>query len=281
MPAEIATILYGLSSALTWGAGDFSGGLASKRTHVLLVVLLAQCIGTLSLLGVTLALGEPLPPASDFLIAAVAGTGGILGLVAFYHGLARYQMGPVASVTAAISAIVPIGVGACLEGFPGVMNVLGFALAITAVWIITWSRQGHAVQRRSLTLSLLAGLGFAVFFIAIDLASHTSVLWVVAGGRGAGLVLLATLAGLLRPRWEKLPHHQLPIIALAGLFDTAGNTFYALAASAGRLDMAAVLASLYPATTVLLAWGLLKERLSPQQWLGVTTALCAVVLMAL
>lgn len=281
MPAEVATIVYGLISALTWGAGDFSGGLASKRTHVLLVVLLAQCIGTLSLLGVTLGVAEPLPPASDFFIAAGAGIAGMLGLVAFYHGLARYQMGPVASVTAAISAIVPIGVGACLEGVPGTMDTLGFVLAIAAVCIITRTGAGRAVQLRSLVLSLIAGLGFATFFIAIDLASRTSVLWIVVGGRSAALVLLATVMRLIRRRWEKPAPRQLPLIALAGLFDTAGNTFYALAASAGRLDMAAVLASLYPATTVLLAWVVLKERLSPQQWLGVLTALCAVVLLAL
>lgn len=281
MPAEVATILYGLSSALTWGAGDFSGGLASKRTHVLLVVLLAQCIGTLSLLGVTLGVGEPLPPASDLLIAAIAGIGGILGLIAFYHGLARYQMGPVASVTAAISALVPIAVSACLEGVPDTTDVLGFALAITSVWIITWPGQGRVVQLRSLMLSLIAGLGFATFFIAIDLASHTSTLWIVVGGRSAALMLLATMVGLMRRRWKKPAPRQLPIIALAGLFDTAGNTFYALAANTGRLDTAAVLASLYPATTVLLAWMVLKERLSPQQWLGVLTTLCAVVLMAL
>lgn len=280
MPSEVATLIYGLSSALTWGAGDFSGGLASKRTHVLLVVLLAQGIGTLSLLGVTLGVAEPLPPASDLLIAAIAGMGGMLGLVAFYHGLARYQMGPVASVTAAISALIPIAVSACLEGIPDITDTLGFTLAIAAVWIITWSGAGRVVQLRSLTLSLIAGLGFSIFFIAIDLASHTSTLWIVVGGRTTALVLLAIVVRLMRRRWEKPAKRQLPIIALAGLFDTAGNTFYALSANAGRLDMAAVLASLYPATTVLLAWVVLKERLTPRQWLGVLTVLCAVVLMA-
>jgi drug/metabolite transporter (DMT)-like permease len=281
MPTEVVTLLYGLSSALTWGAGDFSGGLASKRTHVLVVVLLAQCIGTLSLLGVALGTAAPLPPVSDLFLAAVAGIGGIVGLVAFYHGLARYQMGPVASVTAAISALVPIGVGVCLEGVPITLDLLGFALAITAVWMITRTATSRAVQIRSLTSSLIAGLGFATFFIAIGLASRTSALWIVVGGRCAALILLATVMSLMRRRWQNPAPRQLPLIALAGLFDTAGNTFYALAASTGRLDTAVVLASLYPATTVLLAWALLKERLPPRQWLGILTALCAVVLLAL
>lgn len=281
MPAEITTILYGLSSALTWGTGDFSGGLASKRTHVLLVVLLAQFIGTLSLLGVTLAVAEPLPAASDCFVAALAGIAGMLGLVTFYHALSRYRMGPVAAVTAATSAVVPIAVGAYLEGAPGTLDLLGFALAITAVWIMTWSRRGHAVQLQSLLLPVGAGLGFAIFFIAIDLVSHTSTLWIVVSGRGAALLLLATLMVLIRSRWERPAHRQIPLIVLAGLFDTAGNTFYALAAATGRLDLAAVMASLYPAMTILLAWVVIKEHLSPQQWLGVITALCAVLLLAL
>lgn len=281
LPADVATILYGLTAAVTWGTGDFSGGLASKRTHVVIVVLVSQCCGTLSLFGVTLLVAESLPSLSDFFMSALAGMGGAIALVAFYQGLARYQMGTVAPVTAAVSAIVPVGVGALLEGVPGTPQLMGLSLAILAVWLITWTGQGVTVSLRSLTLPVVAGLGFAVFFIGIDQASQTAVLWPVVGARSAAIVLLAVLAGCTRGQWQKPARLQLPLIALAGLFDTAGNTFFALAARVGRLDMAATLASFYPATTVLLAWVVLKERLTLQQWLGVLMVLGAVVLLAL
>lgn len=281
LPADVATILYGLTAAVTWGTGDFSGGLASKRTHAVLVVLLSQCLGTLILCGVTLWLAEPLPPGGDMLIGAAAGVAGVVALIAFYQALARYQMGTVAPVTAAISAVVPVGIGAVLEGMPGTPQLLGFTLALLAVWLITWTRQGVTVPLRSLTLPVIAGLGFAGFFIAMDQASHTAVLWPVVGARGAASILLAVVVGCTRRRWTKPARQEWPLIAVAGIFDTAGNTFFALAARAGRLDMAAILASFYPATTVLLAWMVLKERLTVQQWCGVVMVLAAVVLMAL
>lgn len=281
IPADVATILYGLTAAVTWGTGDFSGGLASKRTHVLLVVLLSQCLGTLTVLGVTLFFAEPLPPVADILVGAAAGVAGVIALVAFYQALARYQMGTVAPITAAISAMVPVGIGASLEGMPGTPQLLGFTLAMLAVWLITWTRQGVTVPLRSLTLPVVAGLGFAGFFIAMDQASQTTVLWPVVGARSAASMLLAVLVVCTRGQWARPARRELPLIALAGIFDTAGNTFFALAARAGRLDMAAILASFYPATTVLLAWVVLKERLTVQQWLGVGAVLAAVVLMAL
>ena len=115
----------------------------------------------------------------------------------------------------------------------------------------------------------------------MDQASQTAVLWPVVGARGAASVLLAVLVVCTRRQWTRPARQELPLIALAGLFDTAGNTFFAFAARAGRLDMAAMLASFYPAMTVMLAWVVLKERLSVQQWLGVVAVLAAVVLMAL
>ena len=122
-------------------------------------------------------------------------------------------------------------------------------------------------------------MAYAFFLIVIGRMSETAILWPLAAARLASIGMLLVAAVLTRQK-EKLSIRQLPLMALAGLFDMGGNTFYALAAQVGRLDTAAVLSSLYPAATVLLARFILKERLTHQQWLGVVAALAAVVLIA-
>ncbi len=128
-------------------------------------------------------------------------------------------------------------------------------------------------------LRLEGTLGFAGFFIFIDQVRDGVVFWPLVAARTAALFLLVLLI-LGRRLWQTPSYRRLPVIVMAGVFDTAGNTFFALAANAGRLDIAAVLSSLYPATTVLLAWCILKEQLTSWQWFGVVAALVAVVLIA-
>jgi drug/metabolite transporter (DMT)-like permease len=280
MHTEWSAIVFGLASALTWGAGDFSGGLASKRTSVLVVVMVSQFVGALCLLGAALLGAEALPSGTDVVMGTAAGLFGVIGLLAFYQGLATSQMGTVASIAAATSALIPMVVGAWLEGVPAAHQLAGFGLAILAVWMMSRKSAQSPPQRRGLGLAVTAGVGFALFFICIDQTSEAAVFWPLVVGRLSAIVLL-TWGGMMGGQWEKPPTHQWPIIVLAGLFDSAGNAFYALAASAGRLDMAAILASLYPAATVALAWLILEERLTRRQWAGVTTTLLAIALIAL
>jgi drug/metabolite transporter (DMT)-like permease len=174
---------------------------------------------------------------------------------------------------------VPMVFGLVLEGLPAAPQLLGFALAFVAVWSVSRSSDGPAVRLRDLALPLVAGVGFGIFFIAIDRVSERAILWPLVGARIASLVMLLAAVALLR-QGAMPARSRLPLIALVGLFDSGGNAFYALAAQAGRLDVAAVLGSLYPAATVLLARFVLKERITRQQWLGVAAALAAVVLIA-
>lgn len=280
MIVEGTAITYGVASGLAWGTGDFSGGLASKRTSVLIVVILSQGVGALSMLAVALLFGELVPPGSDLFIGAAAGLAGTLALVAFYRSLAIHPMGIVAPIAAAVTALVPVGIGAVLEGLPAATQMIGFGLAILAIWIMSWTGGQIHVQLRVLTLPVAAGLGFAFFLIGIDQASHHAVLWPLVGARVTGISMLFA-AVMARRQWETPSGRQFPVIMLAGLFDATGNVLFALAANAGRLDMAAVLSSLYPATTVLLAALVLNERLNRQQWSGVLMALGAVVLITL
>ena len=272
-------IVFGLASAVSWGAGDFSGGLASRRANVYGVVMLSQWTGLALLAGLALLLAEPLPPTADMLWAAGAGLAGGLALAALYRGLAVGRMGVVAPVSAVVSAAVPVLFGLYAEGLPGVPQLLGFALAFVAVWFVSRADGPDQARGPELVLALLAGFGFGLFLIVIDHLSSTAVLWPLVTARSASILLISLTALLLRQTALPASRH-LPLILVVGLFDAGGNAFYALAARAGRLDVAAVLSSLYPAATVLLARFILQERLARHQWLGVAAALLAVILIA-
>jgi drug/metabolite transporter (DMT)-like permease len=148
-----------------------------------------------------------------------------------------------------------------------------------AVWLLSAATSGARIRRNELILSLLAGFGFGLFFICIDRVAEQAIVWPLVAARLASVTLLGAIFAVRRNIALPL-RNQWSYIVLAGIFDTAGNTFFALASHVGRLDIAAVLASMYPASTVILARGLLKERLRPQQWLGVVVALVALALIA-
>ena len=282
---ELLAVAYGLASAAVWGAGDFSGGLATKRGNVVSVVLLAQGVGLVCFLTLALLLEGGLPPLQDLLFGALAGIAGVMGILALYSGLALGRMGVVAPVTAVLSASIPVVVGIVTEGVPPGLVLLGFGLAVTAVWLLSGGDATGGIRRDELGLALLAGLGFSLFFIFIDQIGSSVIFWSLAAARAASVPLLL-LFFVGRRQWRgsaaaQLPRSLLPIIALSGILDSGGNYFFALAAQSGRLDIAAVLASLYPASTVLLARLILKESLGTRQWLGVGVALVALVLIAL
>jgi drug/metabolite transporter (DMT)-like permease len=281
MASESSGILYALASGLTWGIGDFSGGMASRHTPVIVVIILSQCMGIVGLLSVILLVSEPFPQLLDLFFGACGGTAAVIGLTAFYRGLAIYPMGIVAPVSAAISAMLPVVVSFALDGWPAVHLALGLALAIAAIWTISRGGTTISMPWRQLALPAIGGLGFAGFFIFIDQVREGVVFWPIVAARCTAILLLALIILVARRLWQMPASRQVPVIVMAGVFDTAGNAFFALAANAGRLDIAAVLASLYPATTVLLAWLILQERLNRKQWAGVIAALVAVLLMAL
>jgi drug/metabolite transporter (DMT)-like permease len=277
--SELSALFFGLASAASWGAGDFNGGLAAKRNNVYTVVIFSQLVGAIFLVGVAILFAEQIASAEDMLTGAGAGLVGAIGLVALYRGLAGGRMGLVAPVAAVVTAIVPVIFGLLLEGLPPVRQLAGFGLALVAVWIISRPGDGADFRLRDLSTPCVAGLGFGLFFILIDRVSEGAILWPLVAARIASISMIFVVVRLVRQ--GQLPGRtQLPVIALAGIFDTGGNAFFALATQMGRLDIAAVLSSLYPATTVLLAHFILQERLSFQQWAGVAVALLAIILIA-
>jgi drug/metabolite transporter (DMT)-like permease len=243
------------------------------------VVIFAELIGALVLLAIALVVGEPFPSLAGWLWGIAAGLVGVIGLMALYQGLATGKMGLVAPMSAVIGGGVPILYTAIFQGLPPLIQLLGFFFGLIAVWLLS-SQDGVRIRVEDLTLPLIAGLGFGFYFVLIDIATVESVYWPLVPARTVAGLLLIPIA--LRLRQPLLPvRASAPFVAASGTLDALGNLFFALAASTGRLDIAAVLSSLYSATTVGLAWIFLKERLNVRQWIGVAAALAAIVLVSI
>ena len=277
--SELLAVIYGLASAVAWGAGDFSGGFATRHDSAFTVTIISQAVGMIILVITAMVVPVSLPPSIILVYAAVAGAAGAFGLVLFYSGLARGRMGIVAPISAVVTAVLPVMVGIWLEGLPSWVQLTGFGIAFGAVWLLSRSQGVFNVTPVELGLSVGAGVCFGLFFIFIGLASDIAIIVPLIMAKLVGITLLLIVARLLKKGGIPAVRH-LPIICLAGIFDVSGNSFYALAARTGRLDIAAVLSSLYPASTVLLAWLILKETMRRQQWLGLAAALAALVFIS-
>jgi uncharacterized membrane protein len=275
-------VFLGLAVAASYGAADFCGGLASKRAAPWAVVLGAQYVGFAGIAVLLLIDGTPRPPAGDLLLGAIASCIGVLGVGLLYFGLARGPMGVVAPITAVGSAIVPVAWGLVRGERPGAAALVGVAVALVAVVLISHTsgeESGPArIARTTLVAAVAAGIAFGAFFVVLSHTGEDSGFWPIFSGRLASTtVLLLLLLVLRRPR---VPHGASPLtIVLAGVFDVAANALFLLATREGLLSLVSVLASLYPATTVVLARAVLDERLQRQQLIGLAAALGGVALI--
>lgn len=277
------SILYGLLSAFSWGAGDFTGGLAARKVGSHRSVFYAEIIGILFLLILLIFFKEAFPGAQTVVYAMLAGALGTIGLLLLYHAMAIGLMSVAAPVSALLAAIIPVVFGIFTQGLPGVFTLIGLGFAFIAVWMISQSADGVKnlfAHLADLKLPLLAGIGFGFYFICIHKATSASAatLWPLILSRFGGLILVALYLLIARVPL-KINSSSLLIISANGILDLGGNLFFILANRAGRLDVASVLSSLFPGATVLLASIFLKERLNRNQWIGVVSALIAIVLM--
>ncbi len=268
-----------LSAATCWGAGDFSGGLASRRSDPFRSVLIVYTIGLAALLVVEAFSGEHLPPIADLVWGALAGLFGLVGILLLFRGFAAGRMGIVAPVSGVLATALPVVFNAVTEGLPGSLQLAGFGVALVGIWLI--SRPEKLGGRPAgLGLAILAGLCFGSFFITLDQVSTSSRYWPLIAGRAASIAAMLVFALVTRRPigLEKLPWG---LFGAAGILDVAGNLFFLLAIKSGRLDVGSVLGSLYPAVTAILARFALKEHMTRQQVFGVSAAMLAIVLITL
>jgi drug/metabolite transporter (DMT)-like permease len=273
-------VTLGLAAAASWGGGDFAGGLASRRASASGVVIVSQGVGIALLVLVAAALREAMPAPDRLGWAVLAGASGASGLYALYSALASGRMAIAAPVSGVVTAVVPVLVGAAVEGPPGALRLAGFGLALIGVWLLA-ARVGSVreVSARELLLPLAAGVSFGLFLVFIDRATAAGVLWPLTAARATSMGVL-TAIGCLTGTLRLPGRAAIGLTGLAGILDTGGNALFALAAQAGRLDVAGVLSSLYPASTVALACLLLGERLTVRQTVGVTATLAAITCVA-
>lgn len=271
-------ILFGLGSAAAFGAGDFSGGLASRRATGLTVAGLAQAIGLVALLVLLTVLRPQPPDAGALAVAAIAGACGGFGLVALYAGLALGSMGVVTALSGVGSVALPLLLGFALGRAPvSPAQWIGVAVTMAAVGAASGAtRQG--VQPRAVALGLAAAVFFGLWFLLLDVAATEagSEAWALVASRGSATLLIGG-AALVRGKSAGLATVW-PIVLLAGTMDVTGNAAFVLARGSLPVGVAAALAGIYPIVTMLLARVVLGESL-PR--LGVAAVLLAVAGVAL
>jgi drug/metabolite transporter (DMT)-like permease len=276
-------VVLALASAVVYGAADFLGGLASRRTSVFGVVALSQVVGLVALLALLPWLGGPVEGA-DLAWGAASGLAGAGGLVVFFRALARGVMSVIAPVTAVTAAAVPVLVGLLYGNTIGGWAAVGIGLALMAVVLV--SAEGGLSALRSarpaaLAPALVAGSLFGLFFVLLDRTSTDSGLTPLVAARIASVALVVVLA-LAGRQPLRVTRPALPLVAVSGLGDMSANALFLLATQAdGQLAITGVLASLYPVTTVVLAQLVLRERLVGAQVAGLLSAVGAVVLITL
>lgn len=248
------------------------------------VLYLAEIAGFVPFLLLALLTREPLPLSGDLFLGALASLTGLAGLTFLYRALAEGQMSIAAPVSALFAAIIPVIFGTLTLGRPSTTSLLGFGFAFLAIWLISQSGSPKefftSASVSLLRLPLLSGFFFGCYFILIHRATLHAFFWTLTAARFAGFAALGLLA-LARRQSPMPPRETWTLCLLNGVIDIAGNGFYVLSAQAGRMDIAAVLGSLYPAATVILAWIFLKERTLPIQNLGIGFAFVAILLLTL
>lgn len=275
-------IVFGVASALSWGSSDFAGGLVSRAIGSLTTATAAQIIGLLALVPIAAFAAESAPDQAEVAWALAAGIGGSIGIASFYRALAVGEMSLVAPLTGAIGAGVPIAVSFLLGEAIGPLQALGIGCALAAVVLVSTGARSGTPSWGALPFVLLAGLGFATFYVTMDQATSASGhIWLpLLLARIISSVVLVALTLAVRGPSSRPTLGRLPVLLFVGVADLGGSGFFMLANASGPLSLAVVLSSLYPVATAMLAWLLLHERLARHQVAGAALAIVGIVLIA-
>jgi drug/metabolite transporter (DMT)-like permease len=273
-------VLWGLATAAAWGTADFAGGFASRRTIPVVVTSASQAIGLIALLIGAMLLQPPLPNIEAMAVGALAGVGGGLGLAFLYEGLARGAMGIVSSLAGAGAVVIPLLVSLVLGTPIAPLALLGVGLIVGAALAAADVSRDQA-SRSALLLAAGAAVGFATWYLLIDLVADEGRLWVLIASRTAStLLLVAIVLGTRAREGVGGLRTVLPFVALAGILDVGANVFFVLARGEISVALAATISGLYPLFTMLLARAVLGERLPRLGLLSVMLAVAGTILIS-
>ncbi|MGH8957169.1 MAG: EamA family transporter [Acidimicrobiia bacterium] len=271
--------VFALLASLIYGAADFYGGVAARRVSTIAVVFWSQLVGLVFGVAVSLLFPAAFLQTSDLVWGAIAGIVGTGGIYALYQGLARGRMSVVSPLAALLSALIPLGLGLSMGERPLPLEWIGVLLALPAIWLVASGVSESAESSGGVGHGILAGLGFGLYFVALAQTTDGAGFWPLVASRAASSLVMAF--ALLARRVPSPPSGTRLLVVLVGIGDIAANVFLLLAFRSGLLTLVSVLASLYPAITVLLAVLILKEPIAWRQRLGLGLAMAAVALIAL
>jgi drug/metabolite transporter (DMT)-like permease len=274
---HLPTVAYSLAAVLAWGTSDFLGGYATRRANAFLFTSVVNVGGLLLIGGLTTVGRVPVPSTHLIFWALAGGISGGASLAIFYRALSSSRMGLAAPVAAVLSAAIPALVAMFTQGLPGKIAILGFALAVVGLWLITRTEAGSTPE--GIEMAIVAGVGFAGFYLCVHKAGDGSAFWIATLTRCGGLVVTGLIVLVLRT-FRDITAAGIFWGVLTGGIDSVGTVFFVRACQSGRLDEAVVLSSLYPAITVLLARLILKEHFTRWRFVGLLAALAAVPLIA-
>jgi uncharacterized membrane protein len=276
-------ILLALLSAGAYGTGDFAAGMAARRYSSGAVTLVSQTCGLIAAGIALLFFAGSGPAAAPLLWGALSGVGSAIGTFALYHGLSVGRMTVVATLSAVITAVIPVLVGLGLGNQLSVPAAVGIGVAVPAIALVSWQPDHRRSGGDGLgaLYGALAGLGFALLLIALDRAGTRSGAWPLIPGQGVSVLLLLPVAARGIADHGRPGRSAVRLMLGAGVLTGAGNLLYLAATGHGQLAVVAVLTSLYPAMTVILARLFLAEHWTRVQVMGLLSAALAVVLVSL
>ena len=274
----MSPLLLALGASLAWGVADFVGPLFSRTLGILRVLFWGQIGGVLAI-GLAVAIRGEGPAGWSVLFAICASVGGMLGLVAYYRGMEIGVMSVVAPI-AGVSAVIPVVFGIATGDSPSHAQIAGIVCALLGVGLASVEHSGG--RRRiaaGVGLALLAALGFGFYFPWMHAAGKVDFWWASLIFRTTALLIVAAAVAARRPALRLGPR-DLAIVVAVGIGDTIGNALFAASSGHGLVSLTAVLASLYPVVTVLLAAAVLRERVAPMQRAGIVLTLTGIALIA-
>jgi len=302
-------IALALGASVCWGSGDFLGGLTTRRASLWAVIVGSQAVGLVGATLVVVLAGHGWPGLHAVWPVLLGGLASVVAISCFYKALAIGSMSIVAPISAT-NAMIPFLVGIATGERPSGLQLAGVALAAAGVLLVaseraragdiigaaalpnepavepaavtgsgTATQAPHHNQRRAVVLALIAAVAMGLILVSYDVTARYDALWAMLGGRISSVTVFAVVFLVLRPRLE-MRRSALPFIVAVGLLDTSANGLFALATTQGYLSLVAVLGAVYPVVTVLLAYGLLRERIAPHQMVGAVGTLAGVAMIA-